>query len=955
MSTAKKIESQAKKIFDQYLAENKKPYETSNNKNNNKTNKFDAKTFFEYLSSSESVLKIMKDIDWSFQDNATGYLSHDIHPYPAKFIPQIPETIINKLSAPGELIWDPFGGCGTTALEAILNNRRCISTDINPLGEIIGKAKTTTLTIEHENDMIDFLNKIETINSNADNLQSYIEKYQLELKNEIPEIPNLNKWFAANAVIELSLIKHLINSQLAFDETNTIARASLSKIINKVSNQESETRYCAIDKEVEIGHTISAFISDLKTNFGKIKSLWNLLSYRTAGFYTIDVMTDIIGEDKPIKKNSVDLIVTSPPYPNAFDYHLYHRFRIFWIGGDPREMGKHEIGSHLRHQKEKTGFENFLKEMKLGVTNFYSALKPGRYAVLVLGDAIFKGELFHTAKEVGEMSKEIGFEVVGIIDRPLHDTKRSMQNGARRAKEEQLLILKKPGDKINVTLSNAPYKLWAYEENIKKIELKSLLSNYREIDDKTIEVSPYESNKLKRLTFYHGFSINSATTESTWQSIIENGDAKESVVSRKDPKYVTHGIHPYKGKFYPQLVKPLLNISKAEPGSIVFDPFCGSGTVVLEGLLNGYQAYGCDVNPIAIEIAKAKTEVLFVDPYMLDRTLDNFHRKLESAPVSERFANIFDESAIEEINSWFPKPVVEKMGWLLSEISEVPDVRNQRFLNVILSSIIREISQQDPTDLRIRRRKNPIDDAPVYEMFDSVLLEQKKRILSFAKIKHFASFEFLKPIIWKGNSTNDSLFSENFKADSVDTVITSPPYATALPYIDTNRLSLLVLQGQTSSKRKTIEAELTGTREITKKVRYEYERKIDASDFGDIISDKAVNLIERVLNENRSGDVGFRRQNMGALLYMYYNDMAKVFKNLNKAVKNNGHIFIVIGDNKTTTAKGEVLINTGDILREYGYNLGWKLSNDIPINVTTEDYKHISNAIKDNAILCFTK
>jgi len=954
MSTAMKIQNQAKRIFEQYLAENKKPYEI-NNKDSNTTNKFDAKMFFEYLSSSESVLKIMKDIDWSFQDVVTGYLSHDIHPYPAKFIPQIPETIINMLSAPGELIWDPFGGCGTTALEAILNNRRCISTDINPLGEIIGKAKTTTLTIEQENDMIDFLNKIETLNSNVDNLQLYIEKYQLELENEIPDIPNLDKWFAANAIIELSLIKHLINSQLAFDETNTIAKASLSKIINKVSNQESETRYCAIEKEVEIGQTLSAFILDLKTNFGKIKSLGNLLSYRTSDFYTIDVMTDIVGEDKPIKENSVDLIVTSPPYPNAFDYHLYHRFRIFWIGGDPREMGKREIGSHLRHQKEKTGFDNFIKEMRLAVKNFYSALKPGRYAVLVLGDAIFKGELFHTAKEVGEMSKEIGFEVVGIIDRPLHDTKRSIQNGARRAREEQLLMLKKPGDKIDVTLNTAPYKLWTYEENIKKIELNSLLLNYTEKDDRTIELSPYELYKLKRLTFYHGFSINSSTTESTWQSIIENGDAKESAISRKDPKYVTHGIHPYKGKFYPQLVKPLLNISKEEPGRIVFDPFCGSGTVVLEGLLNGYQAYGCDINPIAIEIAKAKTEVLFVDPYMLERMLENFHRKIESAPVSEHFANIFDESVIDEINSWFPKPVVEKMGWLLSEISEVPDIRIQRFLNVILSSIIREISQQDPTDLRIRRRKNTIDDAPVYEMFDSVLLDQKKRILSFAKIKQFASFEFIKPIIWKGNSTNDSLFSENLKAGNVDIVITSPPYATALPYIDTNRLSLLVLQGQTSSKRKTIESELTGTREITKRIRLEYERKIDAGDFSDIISDKAINLIERVLNENRSGGVGFRRQNMGALLYMYYNDMARVFKNINKAVKNNGHIFIVIGDNKTKTAKGEVLINTGDILREYGYNLGWKLCDDIPINVTTEDYKHIGNAITQNAILCFTK
>jgi hypothetical protein len=168
-------------------------------------------------------------------------------------------------------------------------------------------------------------------------------------------------------------------------------------------------------------------------------------------------------------------------------------------------------------------------------------------------------------------------------------------------------------------------------------------------------------------------------------------------------------------------------------------------------------------------------------------------------------------------------------------------------------------------------------------------------------------------------------------------------------------LSLLVLQGKTSKKRKTIEAELTGTREITKTVRLEFEQKIDDGDFEDIISEEAIGLINKVLKENRNSDVGFRRKNMGALLYMYYNDMGKVFKNIDKAVKKGGHIFIVIGDNKTTTAEEEVIINTGDILREYGKNLGWKLSEDILINVTTEDYKHIGNAIKENAILCFTK
>ena len=70
------------------------------------------------------------------------------------------------------------------------------------------------------------------------------------------------------------------------------------------------------------------------------KALSSLIGYRSAQFITANVMEPVVGEDCAIKKGSVDFIVTSPPYPNAFDYHLYHRFRIFWLDGDPREMGK---------------------------------------------------------------------------------------------------------------------------------------------------------------------------------------------------------------------------------------------------------------------------------------------------------------------------------------------------------------------------------------------------------------------------------------------------------------------------------------------------------------------------------------------------------------------------------------------------------------------------------------
>ena len=92
------------------------------------------------------------------------------------------------------------------------------------------------------------------------------------------------------------------------------------------------------------------------------------------------------------------------------------------------------------------------------------------------------------------------------------------------------------------------------------------------------------------------------------QKLLENGSTAHA--RRKEPKYVTHGLHAFKGKFYPQLVKSLINMSGIPIGARLFDPYCGSGTTLLEGMLNGFVSYGCDFNPLATKIAHAKTAIL---------------------------------------------------------------------------------------------------------------------------------------------------------------------------------------------------------------------------------------------------------------------------------------------------------------------------------------------------------
>lgn len=915
------------------------------------------------LSDPSRVMDMLKTIDWSFKSDDTSYLSHDIHPYPAKFVPQIPRNLIARLSLRGELVYDPFGGCGTTALEAILLGRQALSTDVHPLAKIIGEAKTLTLTKEEEEQTSEIAERLMILSWQPFNLRSELEIHKSSYLEYVPDIPNLSEWFHPNAVDELAYLRWTIENQPS-RKVRTLLKAAFSKSVLKSSFQDGETRYARRPREVDRGFVLRLFAVNLQGALKKIQILGPVLQFREATFETIDLRTvPVISQGDwglgGLKRDSVDLIVTSPPYPNTTDYHLYHRFRLFWLGYDPRTLASSEIGSHLRHQKEGTGFEHYLQEMKTCVDKMFQVLRPGRYAVMVLGDGVFGGQLYKTPEEIGQAAVDRGFEKLGTISRPVHATKRSFISAARRIRSEELLVLRKPIEDLIVDLVKPQYKLWPYEEDLRLREVTQLCGLHpmeQETKDSAVSVNCLSIDRLRRLTFTRAFEADQYSQEPTWQAILENGNTSASRTQRKDPKYATHGIHAYKGKFYPQLAKCLFNLAQLEPGQTVIDPFCGSGTVLLEAYLNGLTAVGIDLNPLAVKIARVKTEVLELDPYIRDRYLAQFNKRLDTPQDSDNSLRVLPEKVIGELLSWFPNSVLRKLGWLLQQIQQVPDPKIRDFLEVILSSLIRTVSNQEPRDLRIRRRESPISDAPVYELFTARLRELRLRLQQFAERSKLAPNVLYPARAILGDSREiQSLVNNGVQGNNFDAVVTSPPYATALPYIDTDRLSILLLFGMPSKDRSAIESSLIGTREINKATRGQVDELIDAGDFTGIRTPLACRLVSEIRARNRDSDGGFRKQNTASLLYMYFRDMSAVFQNIDWMLRKEGQAFFVIGDNKTTAGGKEVHIESGRALQEIGLSLGWKLVDSIPITVTTENRLHVKNSITENSILWFKK
>ena len=136
------------------------------------------------------------DPSWSFSDKTrkdTAYITHGYHRYPAKFIPQIVSRLAEKYTKEGDLIVDPFGGCGTTLVESKVMGRPSVGVDINPVAVLITKAKITPIDPQ----------KIEKAFAA---LKAKLDTYNKDIKVKAPEHERIDYWFKPEEKRKLAFI-----------------------------------------------------------------------------------------------------------------------------------------------------------------------------------------------------------------------------------------------------------------------------------------------------------------------------------------------------------------------------------------------------------------------------------------------------------------------------------------------------------------------------------------------------------------------------------------------------------------------------------------------------------------------------------------------------------------------------------------------------------------------------
>lgn len=420
--------------------------------------------------------------------------------------------------------------------------------------------------------------------------------------------------------------------------------------------------------------------------------------------------------------------------------------------------------------------------------------------------------------------------------------------------------------------------------------------------------------------------------------------------NRRCLRYGPHGIHEYRGKFFPQLVPALLNIGEVPHKGLIADPMSGSGTTIVEAVLAEHNAVGLDMNPLSVYLGTVKCAALSLQP----KELSSWYQKVRDELLTSRYKEKLDyfhslpTPDQEYLSAWFSVETLQSLDGIVRAVRQISNAAVRGLMLVSLSNILRKVSWQKEDDLRVRREvRVDADIDPVKEY-----LEELGR--SVRTVLAFLYQECGQPRGTFSVREGDARQLQQHWAQHVgmvDAVITSPPYATALPYLDTDRLSLCYLQLLSRKSHRPYDYRMIGNREVTEGLRRTYRESFARKkhEFPSAIP----RLIETIERLNESSGAGFRRRNLPALLAKYFMDMRDVISGVRRMLKPGSIAFFVVGNNHTLAGGKRVEIETATLLNQLAESLGLDVADPLRMEMLVSRDIFRNNASESERILAW--
>jgi glycerol-3-phosphate cytidylyltransferase-like family protein len=397
---------------------------------------------------SDQILDLFKKTrishDWSFEGTTprqTSKLTHCYHRYPAKFIPQLVEKLMDEyLIGFGPFhVNDLFMGSGTTLACAIARGYFASGTDINYSAELIAKAKCTPIEpILLKNKVGKF---IEDLNFLEDKTLFASSKYRPQIPKS--KVERIEYWFKPNAIEELGIMLSRINHEKD-EDVRLFLKCCFSHILKTCSRWLMSSTKPTIDKNKKISKPLIAFKKHIKKMVNGNELFWFVVPEnvkRNINKHLIINRQD--ARRQIVKDNTVDIQITSSPYVTSYEYADLHQLTTIWlepevdlkeykkqfIGTSAKTNGtrilKSQVGRDIENKLQKVDkkmadeVEAFFVDMQECFDETYRILKDGGRCCYVIGNTKLKGVDILNAEVFAESMQYSGLKIDRIIKREI--------------------------------------------------------------------------------------------------------------------------------------------------------------------------------------------------------------------------------------------------------------------------------------------------------------------------------------------------------------------------------------------------------------------------------------------------------------------------------------------------------------------------------------------------------
>ena len=379
--------------------------------------------------------------EWSFRDagrSQTTAFTHDYHRYPAKVIPQIVPKLIEDYAPSGtQVVCDPFGGCGTTLVEAKMLGHKSIGFDINPVAKLITQTKTTTI-------------KPKTLANSRNKFLKYYENAPSVSYNHHQRI---SYWFDEPTIQELDKIYFAIK-KIKNHNVRRFFLCSFSHNLKNCSRWLMKSIKPTIDKDKILPNPKETFLRHLDSMIKKNEQFYATLVQSGYSNTSATMHRSDSPKQLPLDSGSIDLIITSPPYVTSYEYADLHQLSLLWFGDDPKHFKKwHHFSKEFidfrrnfigtSSKEEKSGdfnssiakqivdnlaqverplavdVANYFLDMKKVFGEMHRILKTGAKACIIIGNTSLRGVEILNAQVAAEQMQAAGFRKPVFIKREI--------------------------------------------------------------------------------------------------------------------------------------------------------------------------------------------------------------------------------------------------------------------------------------------------------------------------------------------------------------------------------------------------------------------------------------------------------------------------------------------------------------------------------------------------------